>query len=68
MKTVSASEFRTTFHRLAEPYEVTVLNRVIGIWTPVQPAVPDDIPALAKWTPEYRPVPKPGDRKPRRAK
>lgn len=62
MKTISSADFRTQYHKLTEPHEVVVLGRVIGIWTPVEVSAPE-IPALAKWTPEFNPVPKPLSKK-----
>jgi hypothetical protein len=45
MKTVSSSEFRVTFGKIAEPTTVTVLGRPIGRWVPVgfETTQPDEV-------------------------
>ena len=42
MNTLPSATFRTTFHKLTEPTQVTVNGHPIGSWTPfAYPLVPD---------------------------
>ena len=52
MNRISSSAFRTQYPKLTEPTEVTVVGRVIGVWTPVGAALPH--PADA-WVPDDSP-------------
>lgn len=52
MKTMQSTEFRTTYHTLKEPTQVTALGRVIGTWIPVRFVPADELLSAPKAVPK----------------